>query len=121
MAGFDFLERLQDRAALSRPSEALAMAAAVLSPLYAHLESGHQAALRAILPPALNRSVLLQMSTTTPYTSLERYVSQVANQEGRNRDEAVVHIALVLCLLAPQLSIPLRAALVPDFRGLPPR
>jgi uncharacterized protein (DUF2267 family) len=109
---FDFLAQLTARSGQPQPS---AMAAAVLAPLAAGLKEPERISLLDLLPASLARSIVLQMPTTTAYASLDRYVSQVANQEGIHREQAIVHIALVLSTLAPHLPDSLHSAFGPDL------
>lgn len=96
------------------------MAAAVLAPLAAAFSESSRSLFMTTLPPILSRSILLQLPTTRAYTSLSAYTAQVANQEGIKWEQAIVHIAIVLSLLAPHLPPAVRAELSPElFRLLP--
>jgi uncharacterized protein (DUF2267 family) len=116
----DFLARLQSQSGISSPEAALAMAAAVLSPLHASLLPDAQQAMLTLLPASLGRAILLQQPTTTAYLDLSHYVIQVANQEGIRREQAIVHVALTLSLLGPSLPQALREAFGTDLLFLFP-
>ena len=114
----DLLTLLQQRLGLAKVEAAQSTAAAVLAPICASLPASQQEPLLALLPPSLARAILLQQPTTAAYANLDRYVSQVANQEGIRREQAIVHIAGVLLLLGERLPSSLRAALAPDLAFL---